>query len=65
MALLPSHLRATACSPLWRLLGRRAIRVALDKVVAGRRYEGFAGAAADLLPLAGQFGGKSGEPISE
>jgi hypothetical protein len=54
---LAATLAATAFTPLWRLLNPRAI--------AGGRFGGVTGAAADPLPETGQFGGQSGELCSE
>jgi hypothetical protein len=56
MTRLATALAATAFTPLWRLKSGS---------VAGGRFGGVTGAAADPLPQAGQFGGQGGELCAE
>ena len=56
MTRLTAPLAATAFTPLWRLKPRTN---------AGGRFGEVTGAAADLLPKAGQFGGQGGQLNAE
>lgn len=55
-ARLSATIAATAFPPLWRLKPR---------AIAGGRFGGVTGAAADPLPQAGQFGGQGSELRAE